>query len=243
MFESDKGNVKGIWNTIKCLAGTRQKSNLVDCLRSPNANENTSNKQEIAELFNKYFTSIMDRLRSVLPNVSHDFSRLLNFVAAKLNGDSKFKIPAMTINRVCEALKSLKTCKSTGKDNISAIFLKIAAPVIAPSIAKIINMSLETAVFPTRWKTTKVIPLYKMVSVTMLRIIVQYPFCLLSLKLSRGMYMTANDLIYNRQSGFRQFHGTETALIKLIDQLLFDMDNKRITGMVLVDYQKAFDGL
>ena len=34
---------------------------------------------------------------------------------------------------------------------------------------------------------------------------------------------------------------TETALIKLIDQLLFDMDNNHITGMVLVDYQKAFD--
>ena len=34
---------------IKRLAGARQKSNLVDCLRSPNANENTSNKQEIAE--------------------------------------------------------------------------------------------------------------------------------------------------------------------------------------------------
>ena len=54
-------------------------------------------------------------------------------------------------------------------------------------------------------------------------------------------YMTANDQIYNRQSGFRQFHSTETALIKLIDQLLFDMYNNRITGMVLVDYQKAFD--
>ena len=83
----------------------------------------------------------------------------------------------------------------------------------------------------------------------MLRIIVQYPFCLLSLKfMTRGMciitffsYMTANDLIYNRQSGFQQFHSTETALIKLVDQLLFDMDNNRINGVVLVEYQKAFD--
>jgi hypothetical protein len=86
LFENDKGNVKGIWNTIKRLAGTRQKSNLVDC----------------SELFNKHFTSIADRLRSVLPNVTPDFSRLRNFVAAKLDGDSKFKIPAMTINGVLD---------------------------------------------------------------------------------------------------------------------------------------------
>jgi hypothetical protein len=66
----------------------------------------------------------------------------------------------MTINGVLEALKSLKTCKSSGTDNISARSRKIAAPVIAPSISKIINMSLETAVFPTRWKTAKVISDY-----------------------------------------------------------------------------------
>ncbi len=45
----------------------------------------------------------------------------------------------------------------------------------------------------------------------------------------------------NERSGFRKFHSTETALIKLIDQVLFDLDRNRVTGMVLVEYQKAFD--
>jgi hypothetical protein len=161
-------------------------------------------------------------MRSVLPNVTPDFSRLLNFVAARLDGDSKFKIPAITINGVLEALKSLKTCKSTGTDNISARFLKIAAPVIAPSISKIINMSLEKAVFPTRWKTAEAIPLYKdgeRDNVTNYRPISILP--VVSKIIERHVhnhlyvYMTANDLIYNRQSGFRQFHSTETALIKV----------------------------
>ena len=34
---------------------------------------------------------------------------------------------------------------------------------------------------------------------------------------------------------------TETALIKIIDDLIFNLDNERVSGMVLVDYRKAFD--
>ena len=54
-------------------------------------------------------------------------------------------------------------------------------------------------------------------------------------------FLCENDLIYIRQSGFRSKHSTETALIKIIDDLLFNLDNDRVSGMVLVDYRKAFD--
>ena len=53
--------------------------------------------------------------------------------------------------------------------------------------------------------------------------------------------MCENDLIYIRQSGFRSKHSTETALIKIVDDLLFNLDNDRVSGMVLVDYRKACD--
>jgi hypothetical protein len=48
-------------------------------------------------------------------------------------------------------------------------------------------------------------------------------------------------LIYARQSGFRSNHSTETALIKIADDLLFNLDNNCIIGMVMIDYRKAFD--
>ena len=53
--------------------------------------------------------------------------------------------------------------------------------------------------------------------------------------------MDSNNLIYSRQSGFRKEHSTETALIKIIDDLLFNLDKDKVSGMILVDYQKAFD--
>ena len=50
-----------------------------------------------------------------------------------------------------------------------------------------------------------------------------------------------NQLIYARQSGFRKGHSTETALIRIIDELLFNLDDDKVGGLVLIDYCKAFD--
>ena len=41
-------------------------------------------------------------------------------------------------------------------------------------------------------------------------------------------------------TGFRKFHSTETALVRLVDQLLMDLDNNRESGLNFVDYKKAF---
>lgn len=54
-------------------------------------------------------------------------------------------------------------------------------------------------------------------------------------------YVRNNDFLYNLQFGFRRSHSTETALIRLIDQLLSDMDKDPVSGLVFVDYKKAFD--
>ena len=53
--------------------------------------------------------------------------------------------------------------------------------------------------------------------------------------------MKNNNLLYTLQSGFRRSYSTETALIRLTDQLLSDMDKDKVSGLVFVDYKKAFD--
>ena len=151
----------------------------------------------------------------------------------------------MTNHDVVEVLKGHKACKSTGIGNINSRLLKIAAPVIAPSITNMMDMSIEIAISPMRWKTAKVIPLCGDDNVTNYRPISILP--VLAKVIERHVhnhfysYMAKNNLMYGRQSGFRRQHSSETALIKIIDTLLFDMDNNHITGMVLVGYQKAFD--
>ena len=55
-------------------------------------------------------------------------------------------------------------------------------------------------------------------------------------------FLMDNNLLYSRQSGFLRTCSTETALIKLVDELLFGLDNNHVLcGIVLVDYRMAFD--
>ena len=48
-------------------------------------------------------------------------------------------------------------------------------------------------------------------------------------------------MIHESQSGFRQKHSCQTALVKLIDQWLTCNDKEDITGTIFVDFRKAFD--
>ena len=54
-------------------------------------------------------------------------------------------------------------------------------------------------------------------------------------------YLQENNLLYKLQSAFRSGHYTETALIRITDEILFKMDNDEVTGLVFVDFRKAFD--
>ena len=54
-------------------------------------------------------------------------------------------------------------------------------------------------------------------------------------------FLEENALLHHLQSGFRKFHSTETALIRLIDELHLDLDKNSATGLVFIDYKKASD--
>ena len=50
-----------------------------------------------------------------------------------------------------------------------------------------------------------------------------------------------NGPLANLQSGFRRFHSTETALLKVQSDILMSMDRQEITLLVLLDLSAAFD--
>ena len=60
---------------------------------------------------------------------------------------------------------------------------------------------------------------------------------------SLPVFLRHNNLLYDQQSAFRTGHSTETALIRLTDQILKNMDNDEVTGLAFIDFRKAFDVL
>ena len=55
------------------------------------------------------------------------------------------------------------------------------------------------------------------------------------------LYLTENNLLYNKQFGFQKRHSTDHAILQLADQIQ-EMFNKNIFTLgVFIDLSKAFD--
>ena len=54
-------------------------------------------------------------------------------------------------------------------------------------------------------------------------------------------YLTDKIILYKHQSGFRKNHSTDTSLSYLTNRILTGFDSGLLTGMILIDLQKAFD--
>ena len=102
--------------------------------------------------------------------------------------------------------------------------------------------------YPEEWKIAQVIPLhkegvrndinkYRLISIlpTLSKILEKH------VANSLHKFLRDNNLIYNLQSAFRTGHSTETQLIRLTDEILLNMDKDEVTGLVFVDFRKAFD--
>ena len=54
-------------------------------------------------------------------------------------------------------------------------------------------------------------------------------------------YLNCNNLFPVFQSAYRQNHSTETALLKVMNDILLNMNNQRVTLLILLDLSAAFD--
>ena len=170
-------------------------------------------------------------------------------VPPRLTADMEpFNILQITEKHILEYINKLPTNKSTDHDGLSARVLKLIAPVLKTPLVEMMNISIDSSVFPSEWKTALVAPLHRdgpRDDVNNYRPIAVLP--VLSKILERHVtksltnHLNENNLIFKYQSAFRENHSTETAFLKLTDELLSNMDNDKVTGMILIDFKKAFD--
>ena len=120
---------------------------------------------------------------------------------------------------------------------------------VVPIITQIANASLTHGEFTSQLKTALIHPLLKNPGIDCIfrnyRPISNLPF--LS-KLIKGIvcnqitqYTGTTGMAEKFQSAYRAFHSTETALIKVKDDILRAIDNQRITCLILLDLSAAFD--
>jgi hypothetical protein len=135
-----------------------------------------------------------------------------------------------------------------GPDLISNKMLIAVKNEIALPLSMLFNKSMKLGVFPSDWKMSHVIPLFKKGDNSLIS---NYRpvalLCCISKVLEnivhRHLYnhLHQNLLIYKFQSGSFPGHSTNHQLIELYHEILLELDNSQLTSITFCDISRAFD--
>ena len=142
------------------------------------------------------------------------------------------------------------TTKSCEIDAIPTSFLKSILTSMISCITRIMNISLMQGIFASIWKTAIVHPLLKKklgleLIPSNFRPVLNLPFlskvrekCALT---QLEDHCQKNTPILDYQSAYREYYTCETALAKLVNDLLCFMEEGCITSFIAIDLSAAFD--
>jgi hypothetical protein len=199
---------------------------------------------QIANAFNKFFTSIGPKLNS-------NFQNQAQSEAIGSYTETHFNLEAVSEATVLEFLNMLDANKAAGIDNVSPKLLKIAKNTNLLSVlTSLINKSINEAVVPSSLKIARVTPVFKKgnpKSCTNYRPISILP--ILSKLLEKIINSQVLDYFENyslkitaeNQFGFRRKRGTSDAIRTLLDTFYDGLSEKKLTIGVFIDFSKAFD--
>ena len=134
-------------------------------------------------------------------------------------------------------------------DPIPTWLVKKCVDTLAPIITKMINFSLDSGYIPDDWKNALITPLIKKLDldpilknfrpVSNLRFVSKVSEKAVISQLLD--HCSKNAPLPTNQSSYRKYHSTETALLKVQNDILASMDRQEVTLLVLLDLSAAFD--
>lgn len=228
MVNKNISNSKKFHSALKTFNVVRSKNKNASCAACPNKLNECFTKNNNAKVNETALGNIISDINQKSSNTSFKFNRV----------------------EPEDIIKTAKTLKSNacGIDEISAFFIKLSIQSSARIFAEIVNASLKSGYFPTRWKKARIKPIPKinepMVASDYRPISLLIAFSKILEKIvcnQMKAYLITNNILDNFQSAYRAQHSTTTALVDITNNIYKAMDNSEITLLVLLDYSKAFD--
>ncbi len=143
------GNMKKIWQEIKKFWPHLNKSSI-----KPVDHSGTATNEDLANLFNDFFSSIGMNLQERIPNTHETYTPPFAYLPV-------FEFSEFDLLSITTTLRDLSPSSSCGTDGITSHLLKLGGPTIIPAIHHICNLSVRKKIFPNIWKIGRITPLHK----------------------------------------------------------------------------------
>ena len=158
------------------------------------------------------------------------------------------KCREMSEDEVLMIIKKMPT-KSCDLDAWEASLMKRTFPKMIRAITKLVNLSF-TGVLESQWKITLLKPLLKKSDLDIMQKLNYRPVSNLSFSsclvqkcvlIQFNQHCTGNTLLPDYQSAYRANYSCETALVALVNDILWGMKKQKITAVTAIDLLPAFD--
>ena len=198
----------------------------------------------LTSIFIKHPTINVEKLRANISS-EHVASTLVTGTTAATFSSSK-KVSQLTVKE-CILISALKSCEL---DSIPFKLLVECLDSILPSLTDLLNSSIVSGIFPQCFKSDLITPIlkkrcldhnavknYRLVSnlCFIAKISEKYVLSLVS------SYLNTHNLYNTCQSAYRPGHSTETALLKVVNDLFLSLNKDSISVLALLDLSSAFD--
>ena len=215
-----------------------------------------TNQQDMANLQAKTFSDKTTKLLQELPPSVTDPCEILQNSLNKwgqMKEDRElFEIKTITSLDTLKILKELGNSTSEANDRIDVLSLKHGAQILHEPITHIINCSIESSVFATKWKIGKLLPLHKGKGLDPKDPHSYRPISLLPIMgkiVERVLqsqilgFMESSGQLNSNHHSYRKNHSTVTAMLDLSDKIFQGCDARKITTLITLDQSAAFDVL
>jgi hypothetical protein len=142
--------------TVKPFCSKKCNSKIILCENNKIIND----AKEVSENFNSFFSTVADKIGQ---NVIYDPSTHPSIVEIKnrVDIDNNFDFQNITAERVEKIINTINIKKPTGADNIPAKVVRQCKVTVAQQLSSLINLSMNTGVFPESLKVAQVTPIHK----------------------------------------------------------------------------------
>lgn len=195
----------------------------------------------VADSFNNFFSSIANK------------NGLCSFQKPAIVNDKNRPFASMALVPVSEeevekAIKQIPAKKSNDSNYVSPWLIKRCSKHILSPLTHLINLSFQSGIFPLSLKTAKVTPIFKKGDSSCqnnyrpISILPTFSKIFEKLFLAQIIsFLEKYSLLSTNQFGFRKGKSTTEAVVRLVDMIVENIEDRKPTQGVFLDLSKAFD--